>query len=107
MTDLELLKCSGLKKTTLNRIIRTILHHKSVDKIILFGSRAQNKSNKTSDIDIAIYGNNWTSTDINLVYDKLEENISTIFQFDVLHYNSLRNDILKKEINKGITLYHA
>ena len=107
MTDLELLKCSGLKKTTLNRIIRTILHHKPVDKIILFGSRAQNRSNKTSDIDIAIFSNNWTSTDINLVYDKLEENISTIFQFDVLHYNSLRNDILKKEINKGITLYHA
>ena len=107
MTDLELLKYSGLKKTILIKIINTILHYKPVDKIILFGSRARNRSKKASDIDIAIFSNNWTSTDINLVHDKLEENISTIFQFDLLHYNSLQNEILKKDIEKGITLYHA
>ena len=107
MTDLESLKYSGLKKTILTKIINTILHYKPVDKIILFGSRAQNRSQQASDIDIAIFSNNWTSTDINLVHDKLEENISTIFQFDLLLYNSLQNDILKKEIEKGITLYHA
>jgi len=107
LTDLELLKYSGLKKTILIKIINTILHYKPVDKIILFGSRAQNRSQKASDIDIAIVSNDWTSTDVNLVHDKLEENISTIFQFDLLLYNSLQNDILKKEIEKGITLYHA
>ena len=107
MADLESLKNSGLKKTMLTKIINTILHYKPVDKIILFGSRAQNRSQQASDIDIAIFSNNWTSTDINLVHDKLEENISTIFQFDLLLYNSLQNDILKKEIEKGITLYHA
>lgn len=107
LTDLELLKYSGLKKTTLTKIINTIVHHKAVDKIILFGSRAQNRSQKVSDIDIAIFSSHWTSTDINLVHDKLEENISTILQFDLLHYNSLQNDILKKEIERGITLYHA
>ena len=107
MTDLESLKYSGLKKTILTKIINTILHYKPVDKIILFGSRAQNRSQQASDIDIAIVSNNWTSTDINLVHDKLEEDIPTIFQFDLLHYNSLQNNILKKEIEQGITLYHA
>ena len=107
MTNLEFIKYLGLKKTTLKKIVTTILHYKPVDKIILFGSRAQNRSQQASDIDIAIFSNNWTSTDINLVHDKLEENISTILQFDLLHYNSLQNDILKKEIEKGITLYHA
>ena len=87
--------------------MNTIVHYKPVDKIILFGSRAQKRSQQASDIDIAIVSNNWTSTDINLVHDKLEENISTIFQFDLLHYNSLQNEILKKDIEQGITLYHA
>lgn len=107
MTDLELLKHSGLRKTILTKIINTILDYKPVDKIILFGSRAQNRSQQASDIDIAIFSNNWTSTDINLVHDKLEEDIPTIFQFDLLHYNSLQNKILKKQIEQGITLYHA
>lgn len=107
MTYFESLKYSGLKQTMLKKIIDTIVYHKPVDKIILFGSRAHNKSQKASDIDIAIVSNNWTSTDINLIHDKLEENILTIYQFDLLLYNSLQNDILKKEIEKGITLYHA
>jgi len=107
LTNLESLRYSGLNKTMLKKIIDTILHYKPVEKIILFGSRAQNRSQKASDIDIAIFSSNWTSTDINLVHDKLEENIPTIFQFDLLLYNSLQNEILKKDIEQGITLYHA
>lgn len=53
MIDLELLKYSGLKEAILKKIISTILHHKPVDKIILFGSRAQKVSKKTFHIDLA------------------------------------------------------
>ena len=105
VNDNESLKYSGLNKTLLNKIINTIRRFKKVDKIILFGSRAQQRSTRTSDIDIAIVSKNWSSTDVNLVHNRLEETIPTIYQFDVIHYDSLQNDILKKEIEKGITIY--
>jgi predicted nucleotidyltransferase len=101
------LKNLDLPKPLLKKIIDTILHHKPVDKIVLFGSRAQNRNHKASDIDIAVFSSEWTSTDINIVHNKLEENILTVLQFDVVHFNSLQNEFLKKEIEKGVTLYHA
>jgi len=107
LTNLALLKNLDLQKSLLKKIIDTILQHKPVDKIVLFGSRAQNRNHKASDIDIAVFSSEWTSTDINIVHDQLEENIFTVLQFDVLHYNSLQNEFLKKEIEQGVTLYHA
>lgn len=101
------MKTIALQKSLLEKIIETILHHKPVDKIVLFGSRARNSNYKASDIDIAIFSSEWTSTDINIVHDQLEENILTALQFDVLHFDSLQNEFLKKEIEKGVTLYHA
>jgi len=107
LTNLALLKNLDLQKSLLKKIIDTILQHKPVDKIVLFGSRAQHRNHKASDIDIAVFSSEWTSTDINIVHDQLEENIFTVLQFDVLHYNSLQNEFLKKEIEQGVTLYHA
>lgn len=101
------MKNLDLQQPLLEKIIETILQHKPVDKIVLFGSRAQNRNRRTSDIDIAVFSTKWTSTDINIVHDRLEENILTVLQFDLLHYNSIQNKFLKKEIEKGITLYHA
>lgn len=101
------MKNLNLQKPLLEKIVDTILQHKPVDQIVLFGSRAQYRNHKTSDIDLAIFSSEWTSTDINLVHDQLEENILTVLQFDLLHYNSLQNEVLKNEIQKGVTLYHA
>ncbi|MFH1653323.1 MAG: nucleotidyltransferase domain-containing protein [Pseudomonadota bacterium] len=64
-------KC-GLNGSTVDRIIEIVLLYKLVEKIVIFGSRATGNFNETSDIDVAIFSKGWTSTDINIVKDRLE-----------------------------------
>jgi predicted nucleotidyltransferase len=95
----------GLDYNLKRQIIETITSYKSVDKIVLFGSRSRLKFKQTSDIDLAIISDRWTSTDINLVKDILEEKIPTILKFDLLLYNALQKESLKNEIGKGLIIY--
>jgi len=99
------MKTAKLKKALQKQITEVITSYKSVDKIVIFGSRCGSSYKKSSDIDVAIYSQDWTSTDINIVHDKLEENIHTILKFDLLLFNSLRKESLKKEIEKGVIIY--
>lgn len=43
----------------------------SIEKIVLFGSRARGDFNKRSDIDIALYTTNITSSEQNMIEDKI------------------------------------
>ena len=99
------MKSVKLKNALQKQIINVITNYKPVDKIVIFGSRCGSRYKKTSDIDVAIYGKDWTSTDINIVHDKLEENIHTILKFDLLLVNNLRKEYFKKEIEKGVIIY--
>lgn len=98
-------KLQGLDETLKEKITSIITDYKPVDKIVLFGSRSGSKFVKTSDLDLAIYSNDWTSTDINIVQDRLEEYIPTILQFDLLLFHTLKKESLKKEIERGVTIY--
>ena len=99
------MKSVKLKNALQKQIVDVITNYKPVDKVVIFGSRCGSSYKKTSDIDLAIYGKDWTSTDINIVHDKLEENIHTILKFDLLLFNNLRKESLKKEIEKGVIIY--
>lgn len=50
----------------------------SMDKVILFGSRARGDYRRTSDIDIAVYGG-----DINRFAADVDEETSTLLNFDM------------------------
>lgn len=87
------------------QIINVFSELKLVEKVMLFGSRATNRYSETSDIDLAIFGENLTSTDINLIHDQLEENIHTPQKFDVLLYQDIRKAELKKHVDNGVVIY--
>ena len=90
------------------QIIDIILSHKCVEKIVIFGSRSCEEFKKTSDIDIAIWAKAWTGTDVNLVLDRLEENVNTPLRFDLVNYYDLTKEKLKTEINeKGNVIYES
>jgi predicted nucleotidyltransferase len=89
-------------------IIETIVRYKRPEKIVIFGSRAQGNSQKTSDIDIAIFGKDWTDKDINLIKFNLDENIKTPLKFDVLNFYTLTKERLKDNILKeGEVIYEC
>ena len=97
-----------LDKRLADKIVRLIRSRKEIDKIVLFGSRANGQSRKTSDIDLAIFAKNLTSIDISLIKDDLEENIKTPLKIDVIHFEALTKEELKKDIiNEGVVLYES
>lgn len=87
-------------------VVETVLKHKKPEKIIVFGSRATGKSRKTSDVDIAVLGKDWSDTDINIVRFDLNEDVKTPLKFDVLNFYALQKNKLKEAILKqGLVIY--
>lgn len=79
--------------------LRAILIMHRVEKAIIFGSRASKKYRKTSDIDIAIFGD-FTSTEINLIRWDIEES-RIIYFVDLVHFEKITNEEFKKSILEG------
>ncbi len=73
----------------------------SINKIILFGSRARGTHTERSDIDIAVYGG-----DFDNFYWDVKENINSLLMFDIVEADSSISNELKQEIEKdGVTIY--
>lgn len=99
---------TGLNKEILDKILGIVTRQEKVEKVVLFGSRALQEFKNISDIDLAIFGKDLTSREINLIHDALEENVSTPLKFDIVHFDSLKNQKLKEEIlREGVCLYES
>jgi len=70
-----------------------------INEVILFGSRALGTHKKSSDIDLAIKGKVDINTLSKLKYTLEEETILPYF-FDVIIYDNLENQELKKHIDE-------
>lgn len=99
---------NNLDREILDHIVEIVLSHKRVEKIVIFGSRATEEFNRTSDIDIAIFGRNWSGKDINLVKDELEEGVGTPLKFDLLNFYDITKEGLKESILRdGRVIYES
>ena len=100
-------KIKGVPASLTEKLIELIIAHKPVKKIVVYGSRATSDYRKTSDIDIAIVDENWTSSDISLVHFNLEEELSIPLKIDLVNFYNVSKQSMKDAINKGITLYES
>jgi len=99
-------KNKGLRDGILDEVVKTVVARKKVEKIVLFGSRATGTFKEASDVDLAIFSEDLTDRDINLMKADLEEGIKTPLKFDLVHFNTLEKEALKEEIlSEGITIY--
>lgn len=95
----------GLKITELKAIVDVIKNESYIEKAVIFGSRARNDYKKVSDIDIAIYGKNMTSTQLNLLRDRLNH-LDLIYKIDVVDFYDLTKESLIKNIDtEGRQIY--
>lgn len=77
-----------------------------IEKVILYGSRAACTFERGSDVDLALAGSSITHHHIARVHDMLENESPTLLWFDVLHFNALKNEKLKNNIDEeGIMIY--
>lgn len=73
----------------------------SINKIVLFGSRARGTNTERSDIDIAVYGG-----DFDNFYWDVKEKVNSLLMFDIVQADSSVSNELKKEIQKdGVVIY--
>ncbi|HPP34606.1 MAG TPA: nucleotidyltransferase domain-containing protein [Ignavibacteriales bacterium] len=93
-----------LDKNILLRIKNIVLSYGKVDKIILFGSRAKGTAKQGSDIDIALVGSNLSFSEMCRILNEIEE-LNLPYKVDIIQYDSLSNEDIKKDILKfGIAI---
>lgn len=74
----------------------------SIEKVLLFGSRARRTNSPKSDIDLAVYSHRQL---VDFVYD-LESKVDTLLEFDVTLMSDEIDERFKKQIEKeGIVVY--
>ena len=73
----------------------------SIQKVILFGSRARGTHRERSDIDIAVYGGNFDS-----FYWDIKENVHSLLIFGIVEADGDISEELREEIVKdGVVIY--
>lgn len=85
---------TGIKRIVLEEI-RAIARKNNVQKIILFGSRARGDFKRTSDIDLAVEGGDFCHFSIDI-----EEDTSTLLEYDIINLNREMQDELRDSIQK-------
>jgi len=99
---------TGLTEADINCIRTAIEQFPEIEEAVIFGSRAKGTHKKASDVDLAIKGRVVTSETINRLNFLLNEELPLPYFFDVVHYESLENQLLVEHIDrvgKSITLF--
>ncbi len=90
----------GTSEKLQQEIIDIAIRH-DVQSVVVFGSRARGDYNRTSDIDLAVSGGNVAAFTVDI-----EEDTSTLLEFDVVNLDGCVQEELRKSIEKeGKVIY--
>ena len=85
----------------ISREISTFARKHSVQKVVLFGSRARGDNTERSDIDIAVYGG-----DFDAFYWDIKEKVHSLLMFDLVEMdNSVSKDLIGEIQRDGVIIY--
>jgi predicted nucleotidyltransferase len=95
----------GLSENDIIIILNVFTEHTSVEKVILFGSRAKGNYKSGSDIDLAIIGNDISFDDFLAIKIQLGE-LNLPYHFDVINHETITDtDLLDHIARVGIIFY--
>ncbi|SFV52589.1 Nucleotidyltransferase [hydrothermal vent metagenome] len=95
----------GLRESDLAYIVKTLSRFDTIDKAIIFGSRAKGTYRNGSDVDIAIKGTIDLKTIAKLSYLLNQESFMP-YKFDIVNYSKTQHGDLKEHIDRvGILIY--
>ena len=96
----------GLIERDIEYIVKAMKKFNEIEKAIVFGSRAIGNYKKGSDVYIAIIGDGIDRRTVYKLDDYLNEVYPLPYFFDILQYNCITNENLKKHIdNEGKIIY--
>ena len=89
-----------------NLITEVAAQFPKIERIVVFGSRVLGNAKPGSDVDLAVSGQELTPQIVGSFHDYLEEETNIPFFFDVIHYEKVENEALRKHIVRyGKPLY--
>ena len=91
---------TGLTDVTLQKIRHVLMLFSEIEKACIFGSRAKATFKLGSDIDIALFGEKISPKILREVIYQLNEETTMPYFFDIVHYESLNNEVLVAHINE-------
>ena len=91
-----------LSEQTIERINLVFARHTTVEKVVLYGSRAKGTHKPSSDIDLTLYGYGISQKEKNRILDELEEldlpySIALLVSNQLIHVQ-LRDHIERVEV---------
>ena len=96
----EIWQDTGIRRSVVAEI-RQLAEQCMIRKVVLFGSRARGDFHRSSDIDLAVSGG-----DAERFRLELEENTSTLLQYDVVNLDRHIQQGLRERIEEeGVTVY--
>lgn len=93
----------GLSETELSTLREIFTKFDTIEEVILFGSRARGTHQKASDVDLAIKGKKIDLDTLAKLKYILEEETNLPYFFDIVMYDKIKDDALKKAIDEGGT----
>jgi len=95
---------TGLPDTLIQQVLDIVKEFPEITEVKLYGSRAKGNYRKYSDVDLAIFGR-IDGLITGKIREELEE-LDTIYQFDVVHFDKINNEISRLNIeNEGVSLH--
>ena len=91
----------GLSDKELSTLREVFTKFHAIEEVVLFGSRARGTHQKASDIDLAIKGKNIDLDTLAKLTYTLEEKTNLPYFFDVMIYDKIKDEALKKAIDEG------
>lgn len=95
----------GLSEQTLARICGVFAAHPSIEKAVLYGSRAKGNYKPGSDIDITLHGEVLTSRELGAIAEELDD-LLLPYQIDLSLFSQIGHARLREHIERvGVVLY--
>ncbi len=95
----------GLSDKVIKYIQVALMYTPEIEEAIIFGSRVMGNYKPGSDIDIAIKGKDIKEDTLFRFKDLVNEEYPIPYYFDVLEYDKIKNENLKKHIDEyGVKL---
>ncbi|HHX96403.1 MAG TPA: nucleotidyltransferase domain-containing protein [Clostridia bacterium] len=89
----------GLLERDFKFILKAISGYSEIEEVIIFGSRAMGNYKKGSDIDLALKGEKVDQRVVRRLTDELEEEYPLPYFFDIVNYNDIEDQELKRQID--------
>ena len=98
---------NGLSRGVLAELQAVFARYPTVERVLLFGSRATGFAKPGSDIDLAVIAPGMNQREFSRLWNELED-LPLVYTLDILHWDQLTQERLKAKILKeGKVVYTA